>query len=138
MAEEILRRLRFPNDEISAITACIANHMAFKDAPNMRVSTLKRLLARPTFLEELELHRIDCSSCHGQLDIYNFLTAKLSEFSKEEIKPKPLLTGHDLQQLGATPGPQMGKILHQLMDEQLEGKFTDRASALARAQELLR
>jgi hypothetical protein len=31
----------------------------------------------------------------------------------------------------------MGKILHQLMDEQLEGKFTDRASALARAQELL-
>ena len=138
MAEEILRRLRFPNDEISAITACIANHMAFKDAPNMRVSTLKRLLARPTFLEELELHRIDCSSCHGQLDIYKFLTAKLSEFSKEEIKPKPLLTGHDLQQLGATPGPQMGKILHQLMDEQLEGKFTDRASALARAQELLK
>jgi len=137
MAEEILRRLRFPNDEISAITACIANHMAFKDAPNMRVSTLKRLLARPTFLEELELHRIDCSSCHGQLDIYNFLTAKLSEFSKEEIKPKPLLTGHDLQQLGATPGPLMGKILHQLMDEQLEGKFTDRTSALARAQELL-
>ena len=137
MAEEILRRLRFPNDEISAITACIANHMAFKDAPNMRVSTLKRLLARPTFLEELELHRIDCSSCHGQLDIYNFLTAKLSEFSKEEIKPKPLLSGHDLQELGATPGPKMGKILHQLMDEQLEGKFTDRASALARAQELL-
>ena len=137
MAEEILRRLRFPNDEINAITACIANHMAFKDAPNMRVSTLKRFLARPTFLEELELHRIDCSSCHGQLDIYNFLTAKLSEFSKEEIKPKPLLTGHDLQQLGATPGPQMGKILHQLMDEQLEGKFTDRTTALARAQELL-
>ena len=137
MAEEILRRLRFPNDEISAITACIANHMAFKDAPNMRVSTLKRLLARPTFLEELELHRIDCSSCHGQLDIYNFLTAKLSEFSKEEIKPKPLLSGHDLQELGATPGPKMGKILHQLMDEQLEGKFTDRTSALARAQELL-
>ena len=138
MAEEILRRLRFPNDEISAITACIANHMAFKDAPNMRVSTLKRLLARPTFLEELELHRIDCSSCHGQLDIYNFLTAKLSEFSKEEIKPKPLLSGHDLQELGATPGPKMGKILHQLMDEQLEGKFTDRTGALTRAQELLR
>jgi len=137
MAEEILRRLRFSNDDIHAITACIANHMAFKDAPHMRVSTLKRLLARPTFIEELELHRIDCSSCHGQLDIHAFLTAKLSEFSQEEIKPKPLFTGHDLQQLGAKPGPQMGKILHQLMDEQLEGKFTDRAGALARAQEIL-
>ena len=137
MAEEILRRLRFPNDEMNAITACIANHMAFKDAPNMRVSTLKRLLARPTFLEELELHRIDCSSCHGQLDIHTFLTAKMTEFSQEEIKPKPLLTGNDLQQLGIKPGPSMGKILHQLMDEQLEGKFTDRDSALARARELV-
>ena len=137
MAEEILRRLRFPNDEINAITACIANHMAFKDAPNMRVSTLKRLLARPTFLEELELHRIDCSSCHGQLDIHAFLTAKMTEFSQEEIKPKPLLTGNDLQQLGIKPGPSMGKVLHQLMDEQLEGKFTDRDGALARARELV-
>jgi len=137
MAEEILRRLRFSNDEVSAITACIANHMAFKDAPNMRVSTLKRLLARPTFLEELELHRIDCSSCHGQLDIHAFLTAKMTEFSQEEIKPKPLLTGNDLQQLGIKPGPSMGKILHQLMDEQLEGKFTDRDGALARARELV-
>ena len=138
MAEEILRRLRYSNDEVSAITACIANHMAFKDAPNMRVSTLKRLLARPTFVEELELHRIDCSSCHGQLDIHSFLKAKLNEFSQEEIKPKPLVTGHDLQQLGAKPGPSMGKLLHQLMDEQLEGKFSDRTTALARAQELLK
>jgi len=137
MAEEILRRLRFSNDDIGAITACIANHMAFKDAPHMRVSTLKRMLARPTFSEELELHRIDCSSSHGQLDIHAFLQDKLSEFSQEEIKPKPLVTGHDLQELGAKPGPAMGKILHQLMDEQLEGKITDRTGALARAKELL-
>ena len=137
MAEEILRRLRFSNDDIGAITACIANHMAFKDAPHMRVSTLKRMLARPTFSEELELHRIDCSSSHGQLDIHAFLQNKLSEFSQEEIKPKPLVTGHDLQELGAKPGPAMGKILHQLMDEQLEGKIADRAGALTRAKELL-
>jgi len=137
MAEEILRRLRFSNDDIGAITACIANHMAFKDAPHMRVSTLKRMLARPTFSEELELHRIDCTSSHGQLDIHAFLQDKLSEFSQEEIKPKPLVTGHDLQQLGAKPGPAMGKILHQLMDEQLEGKITDRTGALTRAKELL-
>ena len=137
MAEEILRRLRFSNDDIGAITACIANHMAFKDAPHMRVSTLKRMLARPTFSEELELHRIDCSSSHGQLDIHAFLQDKLSEFSQEEIKPKPLVTGHDLRELGAKPGPAMGKILHQLMDEQLEGKISDRTGALARAKELL-
>lgn len=133
MAEEILRRLRFSNDEIGAVVACIANHMAFKDAPQMRVSTLKRLLARPTFPEELELHRIDCTSSHGELDIHRFLVAKQSEFSKEEIKPKPLVSGHDLQELGIPPGPKMGEILHQLMDEQLEGKLTDRQSAMQKA-----
>ena len=136
MAEEILRRLRFSNDDITAISACIANHMAFKDAPQMRVSTLKRLLARSTFPEELELHRIDCSSSHGELDIHRFLVAKQSEFSQEEIKPKPLITGHDLQQIGIQAGPNMGKILHQLMDEQLEGKFPDKESALTRAREI--
>jgi poly(A) polymerase len=136
MAQEILRRLRFSNDEVEAVEACIANHMAFKDAPQMRVSTLKRLLARPTFPEELELHRIDCTSSHGELDIHRFLTAKQAEFSKEEIKPRPLVTGHDLQELGIPPGPAMGKLLHQLMDEQLEGKLTDREGALARARDL--
>jgi poly(A) polymerase len=136
MAQEILRRLRFSNDEVEAVEACIANHMAFKDAPQMRVSTLKRLLARPTFPEELELHRIDCTSSHGELDIHRFLAAKQAEFSKEEIKPRPLVTGHDLQELGIPPGPAMGKLLHQLMDEQLEGKLTDREGALARARDL--
>ena len=136
MAQEILRRLRFSNDEVEAVEACIANHMAFKDAPQMRVSTLKRLLARPTFSEELELHRIDCASSHGELDIHRFLAAKQAEFSKEEIKPRPLVTGHDLQELGVPPGPAMGKLLHQLMDEQLEGKLTDREGALARARVL--
>jgi poly(A) polymerase len=138
MAEEILRRLRFSNDDIGAMVACIANHMAFKDAPQMRVSTLKRLLARPTFSEELELHRVDCTASHGELDIHRFLVAKQSEFSKEEIKPKPLITGHDLQAFGLSPGPRMGEMLNQLMDEQLEGKITDRNSALKRVENLLK
>jgi len=136
MAEEILRRLRFSNDEVGAVVACVANHMAFKDAPRMRVSTLKRMLARPTFDEELELHRVDCTASHGELDIHRFLVGKQAEFSKEEIKPKPLVTGHDLQDIGIPPGPKMGEILNQLMDEQLEGKFTDREAALARAHQL--
>jgi poly(A) polymerase len=136
MAEEILRRLRFANDDTEAVVACIANHMAFKDAPQMRVSTLKRLLARPTFPEELELHRVDCTASHGELDIHRFLQAKQSEFSKEEIKPRPLVTGHDLQELGIPPGPRMGEILHQLMDEQLEGRLGNREAALLRAKEI--
>jgi putative nucleotidyltransferase with HDIG domain len=51
IADDILRRLRFANDERERILACIENHMTFKDVPQMRRATLRRLLARPTFAE---------------------------------------------------------------------------------------
>ncbi len=132
-AENILQRLRFSNDTIEAVKACVVNHMAFKDAPQMRLSTLKRFLARPWFDIELELHRIDCLSSHALLDIYKFLCEQREKFSKEEIKPKPLVNGNDLLKLGVRPGKELGRLLTQLMDEQLEGKFTTREDGLARA-----
>lgn len=136
-AEAILRRLRFSNEQIEAVCACIANHMAFKDVPHMRVSTLKRFLARPTMPVEIELHRIDCTSSHNDLEIYDLVKQKLEEFSHEPLKPDPLVNGKDLQSLGMAPGPGMGQVLHQLMDEQLEGKFPDKETALRRAKALL-
>lgn len=136
MAEDILRRLRFPNNQIEAICACIANHMAFKDVPHMRLSTLKRFLARPTMPTELELHRIDCLGCHGDLEIYQFIQTKMAELANEPLKPPPLVTGHDLLELGLKPGRTVGKLLHQLMDEQLEGKLRTREEALRRARAL--
>ena len=51
MADAILRRLRFSNDEREAILACVDNHMTFKDVTQMRRATLRRLLARATFGE---------------------------------------------------------------------------------------
>jgi poly(A) polymerase len=135
-AEKILRRLRFSNDQIEAVKMCVAGHMMFKDAPNMRLSTLKRFLARPWFEQEMELHRLDCSSSHGLLDIYEFLKEKRASYSQEEVKPKPLITGYDLIKLGVEPGKQLGNLLTQLMDEQLEGKFANRGEALQRAKEL--
>ena len=50
--------------------------MQFKDALQMRKSTLRRLLMRPTFPLELELHRLDCLGSHGRLDVYDFLVAQ--------------------------------------------------------------
>ena len=46
----------------------VRQHMVFKDTPNMRVAKLKRFMARPTFADELELHRVDCQSSHAMLD----------------------------------------------------------------------
>ena len=45
--------------------------------------------------------------------------------------PPPLLTGRDLIDAGYRPGPQFAIILSRLEEEQLNGKITGRAAALA-------
>ena len=44
IARDILNRLRFSNAEIDQVIALIANHMRFMHVPEMRESTLKRML----------------------------------------------------------------------------------------------
>ena len=130
MAANILRRLKYSNSVIEAVTAMVANHMAFKDVQQMRVSKLKRLMGRPTYHDEMELHRIDCLCSWGGLDNHEFLTAKQQEFANEPIIPPPLLSGHDLIDRGIPPGPNIGVILHTVQDLQLEGTLTGRDAAL--------
>src|SRR5438128_6222901 len=93
MTEAIMRRLRFSGAEIEDTVEMVRQHMVFKDAPNMRVAKLKRFMARPTFDEELELHRVDCASSHRMLDNYEFLLRKREEFANEPIIPPPLVRG---------------------------------------------
>lgn len=130
MTEEIMRRLRFSNDQIRDVCACVGNHMKFANVQQMRSGKLKQFVSRPTFTDELEMHRIDCLSSHGMLDNYKFLGGKLKEYEKEDLKPKPILTGYDLQALGMKPGPEMKPLLEELYELQLEGQFPDKAAAL--------
>jgi hypothetical protein len=104
--------------------------MVFKDAPKMRIAKLKRFMARPTFDEELELHRVDCQSSHRMLDNYEFLLSKREEFANEPIIPPPLVRGDDLIAFGLKPGPKFGEILEAVETRQLEGKLRTRDEAL--------
>jgi poly(A) polymerase len=131
MTEAIMERLRFSRAEIDATVEAVRQHMVFKDVPNMRVAKLKRFMARPTFNEELELHRVDCASSHGMLDNYEFLLKKKEEFANEPIIPPPLVTGDDLIAMGLKPGPRFGEILEAVETQQLEGALKDREEALA-------
>jgi putative nucleotidyltransferase with HDIG domain len=130
MAQEILHRMRSSNILIDSVSACIENHMNFMNVTKMRLSTLKRLLSRPTIGDELELHRIDCSASHGNLDNYHFVKEKLSELAVDRIKPAPLLRGEDLIHLGLKPGPLFGKILRDMYDLQLDEKVFSKEEAV--------
>jgi len=130
MTEAIMRRLRFSGAEIEATVEMVKQHMVFKDVPNMRLAKLKRFMARPTFDDELELHRVDCESSHRMLDNYEFLLRKCQEFANEPIMPPPLVRGDDLIALSLKPGPKFGEILEAVETRQLEGTLRTREEAL--------
>lgn len=130
MAEEIMQRLRFSRAEIDATVEMVRQHMVFKDVPRMRIAKLKRFMARPTFEDELELHRIDCASSHRMMENYDFLLRKREEFANEPIIPPPLVRGDDLIALGLEPGPKFGEILEAVETRQLEGALRTREEAL--------
>ncbi|MBU1627659.1 HD domain-containing protein, partial [bacterium] len=96
IAFNILTRLRFTNKQRDMICTLVRDHLKFIEVLKMRVSTLKKFLRQEKFDEHLELHRLDCLASHGMLDNYDFCLEKLKEFGKEEIRPKPLINGHDL------------------------------------------
>jgi poly(A) polymerase len=131
MTLAIMERLRFSRADTVATVEAVAQHMVFKDVQKMRVSKLKRFMARPHFDDELELHRVDCASSHGGLDNHEFLIAKRAEFAAEPLIPPPLLRGRDLIAHGWRPGRRLGRVLEAVQNRQLEGTLTTREEALA-------
>jgi poly(A) polymerase len=130
MAEEILKRLKRGRAVWERVAYLVRNHLRHVQAPQMRLSTLKRFLREDGISELLELARIDALSSNGDLRYYNFCKERLSELKDEEIRPAPLLRGNDLISLGYTPGPLFAKILRQVEDAQLGGELTRREEAL--------
>ena len=135
MAARICRRLRLSARDSEQICQLVANHMRVRHVKEMRPSRLKRFLRQPFFSELLELHRIDCLSSHGQLDLYEFCRRKLAEIDEQALRPPPLLGGHDLIALGFAPGPLFKEILEAVEDEQLEGGISTREDAVAMVKE---
>jgi poly(A) polymerase len=131
IAEEVLGRMRFSNEDTAQIVALVKNHMRFGDVLQMRQSTLKRFLRLPRFDEHLALHWLDCTSCHGDLKLYNFARQQYETAPAEHIQPKLLVTGRDLIAAGYRPGPQFKAMLEAAEDAQLECHATTQAEALA-------
>jgi poly(A) polymerase len=131
MAEQIMRRLKLPNREIEMVAHCIRNHMHFIDVQKMRRSTLRQFVGTPTFPIELELHRLDCLSSHGDLANHAFLEKFLNDLQNEPALPPPWITGNDILSLGIPTGREVGVWHKKAYEAQLEGRFENREDLLA-------
>lgn len=103
----------------------------------MRLNKLKRLFANEGYPELAELCRIDALASSGDLSDYHYCQEMFSKLSHEEVKPKPLITGHDLIVMGLKPGPVFKDILTKIEDEQLDGNITTREAAIEEVKALI-
>lgn len=131
MTEEILRRLRYPNELTQRVVDLVARHMAFTQIREWREAKLRRFLTDERAGEHLELHRIDCLAAHGKLDTLAWCREQRARFLAEPPKPPRLLSGDDLIAAGYAPGPGIGKVLASVDDLRLEGRLTSREEAIA-------
>lgn len=130
MAREILRRLRASAEELDQVVSLVAHHMDWMHVQEMRPSTLRRFLRLPLFDEHMELHRLDCQSSHRRLGNYDFVQQQRAVLTEADLRPTPLLIGHDLIAAGLTPGPLFSRILDEVETAQLDGRIRTREDAL--------
>lgn len=136
MATEICDRLKTSTDDKERIRWLVLKHLCFKDAQKMRLNKLKRLFAEEGYPELAELCRADALASSGDLSDYDYCQEMFQKLSREEVKPEPLITGHDLIAMGLQPGPLFKEILTKIEDEQLDGNLTTKEAAIERVKEL--
>jgi poly(A) polymerase len=90
----------------------------------MSLARLKKIASAPYFGDLYELQRaIQKAGCGGEKALAPLvkLSRRLKALGDVELKPKPLLNGHELIGLGAAPGPGLGQLAEEMYIAQLEG-----------------
>ncbi|MBM3981160.1 MAG: CCA tRNA nucleotidyltransferase [Planctomycetes bacterium] len=136
VAEGIALRLRLSNVETARVCWLVENRSALLDAPTMRASKLKPLLAHEGSADLLALHRALAVATGTSAAHVEYCEAVLRDTPPGELNPPPVLTGSDLIALGLKPGPEFKRLLDAVHEAQLDGRAGSKEQALALVREL--
>lgn len=131
MAEKICHRLRLSNELTERTVWLVENHMRLAATPQMREAKRKRFVREPGFDELMALGKMDCLASHGDTSHIDWIAEYRAQLKPEEVRPEPILTGHDLIAAGYAPGPMFKEILTAVEDQQLEGSLCSHEEAMA-------
>lgn len=135
IAEALLRRLRFPNDQIDLIVWLVRHHMMIHEILEMRVGRQKRWLLDPRLPDLLELHRADASG-KGEgkrinLQAYQDVKKLMQDERAKPPPPPKLVDGNDImKEFKLKPGPRVGELLKLVEDAVWEGEIKTKEEAL--------
>ena len=148
MARRLLTRLKFPNDEIAAVTRLVAQHMRIGEyGPHWTDAAVRRLMRDlgPQMDDLFAIHAADVSAlAPGHTDI--------SRAEDLRARMKPIQEAQDISALTSPldglelmallhllPGKGLGEVKDYLTGEVVEGRLApeDKAAAETRAREFL-
>lgn len=145
MAEKLLKRLHFSNDEINQIAHLVRHHMFYYDIGKVTEAGLRRLLRRVGKENFDDLIRLRIAERKGSgVPKARPYRLRHLQFLAEKVSQQPLtvgqlaINGHTLMDdLKLSPGPILGGILNALLAEVLEDpKKNTKNYLLKRAAEL--
>jgi len=90
---------------------------------DLSLAELKLLLSGPYFEDLFALQKAIQKASNQNIGPLTRLRRRIRQLKGVELKPKPLLNGHDLMALGAVPGPALGQLANEMYIAQLEGKL---------------
>lgn len=134
-ARSFLKRIGAPVSIVERVVPLVVEHMTCWDGKfsNRAVRRLANRL-HPATIEEL--HLVVRADFMGRPpldndDPFEKLSVIAERLSVLRSKPKPILLGRHLIDRGVKPGPEMGKILREAFEEQLDGAFDGLDGALS-------
>lgn len=127
--------------EVLGITAHHLKPGMFRQSPTPVSDGAFRRLAQKVDLELLaRVAKADCLGRTGGFDCsaMDWFLERARELGVQHAPPEPILKGRHLLELGLRPGPQVGAVLKQIYEKQLDGSITTLADGIALASEILR
>jgi len=124
------------------VVGLVAHHLkpgAFRKAGNVGDGAFRRL-AQKVDLELLaRLARADCLGRTGTFDCsaMDWFLERARALGVEHRPPAPLLLGRHVLALGVAPGPQVGEILKQIYERQLDGDVASMDDAIEQARRIV-
>ena len=129
VTRKILRRLHFSPEDIDLLCHLVRYHMRFHFMLTDR--GIRRFKALDEYPRLIAMSRADIQARDGSYTYFNHNMKYLERAETPEQMLEPLLNGNEIMsETKLAPGPLVGVIRDALLQAQIAGEVTDRASAL--------
>jgi len=133
IAGRIMRRLRFGRKAIDEVTWSVEHHFMMKQLLEMPEGRKGHWFLDPRFPTLMTVFYADAAGIEPvDLGLYERVKAAYEDFLQHfKEKPQMLITGQEIMDtLSIKPGPEIGKIQHELMEKQLAREIRTHEEAM--------